>query len=276
MHRFSTVLRVLTLCACCLLAACSGGEGQFRKFATPRADGFARTYIQRALAHDSAGIAAVLSPTLMQQPFVVDSVISTMRYVGPGQVNRVRLVAANSTYGDGKVGRLIGYELRTDRGSYSLVHVWVLEDPSHRLTIEGARVNSLPASLDELNRFTLSGKGAAQGIVLLMAIASPLFCLYAIVQVLRTPMRRRWAWVLLAMLAAGGVTIQWGTGEMMWSLIHVQLLGAGYVGAGAGMALTASFPVGAVMALQKRRRVLDALARGSAQPREAEAPQDPE
>ena len=65
---------------------------------------------------------------------------------------------------------------------------------------------------------------------------------------------------VVVLVAVGAVQLNWSTGAVFTSLVHLQLLGSGAVkqGIAAPWVLSAAFPLGAVLALAKRRRFLRA------------------
>jgi len=137
------------------------------------------------------------------------------------------------------------------------VSVLVLEE-FDMLFVDGVGVRRVPASLRTINAFTLEGKTPAHLLMLTLLIAVPTFSLIVAVLVLQTSMRRRWLWAALALLGAGKFGFNWTTGQTFNQTISVQLLGAGvYRGGLAGpWLLFVSFPAGALIALDRRRRAI--------------------
>lgn len=132
----------------------------------------------------------------------------------------------------------------------------VLTKRDEQLSVLGFQVIRTTASQQELNRFTLTGKNAAQYAVLLAALAVPIFILVTAVACLRTPIpRRRWLWVIFILLGVGTVSTNWATGEVGFVVLNVQLFGAAALAAGpySPWVISAAFPLGAVMFWLRRR-----------------------
>lgn len=78
------------------------------------------------------------------------------------------------------------------------------------------------------------------------------FEIYAIAQVVRSPLRGKWKWILLALVGVTQLHVAWEPGVVWYSPISVSFLGVAAIRSGAGpWVLSVSFPVGAVMALRK-------------------------
>jgi hypothetical protein len=105
-----------------------------------------------------------------------------------------------------------------------------------------------------------------QAAVLFMAIGVAAFTLWAAFAVARTPMPRRWAWVVVALLGIGKLAINWTTGETSTHLLSLPLFGGsvGRNGLFGPWIVACSFPLGAILALRRRHRVLRETAIASA------------
>ncbi|HEY0038839.1 MAG TPA: MerC domain-containing protein [Longimicrobium sp.] len=226
------------------------------RFATPEADAFARSFITQVRAGDPAA-ARHLTPDLLRVPAMKDSLRALTRFFPGGPVQEMTLLNAQVFMTAEATSRTLLYEQRSAAG-LALVEVVVVEDAQKYRYIAGIRVQPTQAPLQTVNAFTLADRGVTHWTMLLLAIAVPLFCLWAAVRVIRTPMPRRWGWAFLAVLAGGQATLNWTTGELFVNLIHLQLLGSGVQRSGmAGpWMLTVAMPLGAMMALLRRRRFL--------------------
>ena len=115
-------------------------------------------------------------------------------------------------------------------------------------------------SLAVENAFTFRGKGPAHFLVLLMAVVCAGGSLVTAVVVARTRMPRRWLWAFVALVGAMVVQFDWSSGASRVLLFQVVLLSAGFAKAGpfAPWIISFAMPVGAVLALDRRRRALRA------------------
>lgn len=255
-------LPLALIAALLVLAGCSS-DAAVRKLATPEADGFAREFIVDVRDGNRADVQERVVREIAGDAALMDSVLSLARFFAPGRVQRVDLVDARVQWMEGRVSRELAYELRSD-GGWTFVGVAVREEGGLR-AIAGIQVVPLRTSVRETNAFTLAGTGPLHWLMLALAIAVPLFCLMVAVRVVRTPMRRRWAWALLAMVAGGKASLNWTTGEFSWMMVNAQLLGFAFQrnGVAGPWFLSVALPIGALIALQRVRRVRRALVDGA-------------
>ena len=129
------------------------------------------------------------------------------------------------------------------------------EPGNFRLT--GFHVQPLPASLADINAFTLQDKGVLHYLTLLMQLASLGIALLAFVACIRTKgLKRKWLWAVCTLMTVSSFTLNWTTGETGFQLVQVHFLGwsalrAGWLGP---WIMTVPFPLGALVFLWKLRR----------------------
>jgi hypothetical protein len=132
----------------------------------------------------------------------------------------------------------------------------VLQKRGGNLQVAGVHVNLLPDSLQNLNAFTFVGKGPRHYVFLVLAIAIPLFIVFALVACMRTPVpKRKWLWRVFIALGYVQISLNWSDGAINVTPIHFQLLGAGYVRGGpmAPYILSIALPLGAILFFIRRR-----------------------
>jgi hypothetical protein len=78
----------------------------------------------------------------------------------------------------------------------------------------GLNANRLSDSLENLNRFTLLGKGSSQYMTLLLSLGSLALSLYALWECIRTRVGPRWLWVSFFLTGVGALVVNWSTGQM--------------------------------------------------------------
>jgi len=127
-------------------------------------------------------------------------------------------------------------------------------------TIIGLTVRRIPDSLENLTRFTLSGKSALHYAVLALVVLMPLFILSVLVLCVRTRIKRRkWPWIIFILLGVGRFAINCTTGQWAVTPLSIQLLGAGAAAAPYGpWTLYVSIPLGAILFLLVRPRLREA------------------
>ncbi len=124
--------------------------------------------------------------------------------------------------------------------------------------IVGFHVTPIAGSLENLNRFTLVGKGATQYAILSLAVLAPLFSLYVFVLCIKTRMgKKKWLWLIFIVLGIGKLVVNWTTGEAFFTPIAIQLPPAGANAQLYGPWLVyVSIPLGAIIFLIMRKRLV--------------------
>ena len=148
---------------------------------------------------------------------------------------------------------------------------WLRKDSGAAL-LQGMRLQPLPASLDEIHRFTLDGKSPLHYAALALAVLLALFTLLALVLCLRTPMPRwrKALWAIAVVLGVTALRFNWTSGAMLWQPLNVLPGSVAYHQADLGPAvLSIAFPLGAVAFLLRRRSIRRAAARAAGHRRAA-------
>jgi hypothetical protein len=262
MRILNTFMRLFLAPLLALVLALVGCDQKaaFERFIPKEEAALGQRVIAQIKAQDYAAVEAQLAPAL-QSPDLRQKLEETARLIPAGEPVSVQTVGArtNTTHLSGAASPVTTYGLTFEyqyKDSWSLADI-VLERRDGKITVLGVHV--LPPrtqSLEAENAFTLAGKGALHYIVLTLAVAIPLFVIYALVACIRTRMpKRKWLWLLF--IAVGLVQFQfnWTTGAWNVWLLSFALLGAGFSKAGfaAPWVFTLAFPLGAVLFLLKRR-----------------------
>jgi hypothetical protein len=147
---------------------------------------------------------------------------------------------------------------------YRLSQGWLLASMNlHRTgnerTIDGMNVQPTVDSQEHLNRFTFSGKGPSNYLILVSTTGVPMFIVGTLVLVWKTRVpRRKWLWAIFVAIGVGQFTLNWTTGQVAIQPLQVVLLGAGYTKAGpyGPWFFHVAVPIGAVIFLIRRRQWL--------------------
>jgi hypothetical protein len=124
--------------------------------------------------------------------------------------------------------------------------------------IVDSHFQSIPDSLEILNRFTFSGKSSMHYLVFAICIAIPLLILVALIICIRSRIRRKWLWIIFILLGFVQFRFDWSTGHFDVQPLSFELLGAGFFRTSpyAPWILGFAIPVGALLFLILRRRLL--------------------
>jgi hypothetical protein len=242
-----------------MLAACDQ-EAMFEKFVPKEESALAKELIAKLAAGDFAAVESRLDSKL-KTPDVRERLQQMARALPRGEPKSVQTVGTNTNTSSAATTYNLTYEYEYQEGW--VVANTVLERRDGQVTLQGIHFLPSQQSLATINRFTFEGKGVAHYIVFALAIAIPLFIVYALVVCARTKFpRRKWLW--LVFVAVGLVQFQFNWTNGAWGVqpLSFALLGAGFTQSGpvAPYIFTLAFPLGAVIFLAKRysqRRLSD-------------------
>lgn len=146
---------------------------------------------------------------------------------------------------------------------YQFPSKWILVDLTTKqaeavTTIVGFHVSPLSDSLENLNKFTIVGKNPTQYLMLILAACFFVFSLYALILCIRTTDgKKKWIWALLALVGVGSLGVNWTTGQFTFAIFSVHIPCAAATQPLYGPWTVEVFlPVGAVLALRWRRRMM--------------------
>jgi hypothetical protein len=171
------------------------------------------------------------------------------------QVDSLQLIGANRWSANETERLTLSYEFRTERGWLGAAVTTL--DSAGAWTLIGLHVEPLAGELAALNRFHLTGRGLAQYLGLLLVLVCAGISLgTAVFIATRRDYPKRWRWVALSLVGASAVYVNWTTGEVTTRLLTMQLFSASMVRPSvyAPWLLSFSFPIGALVALQRYRQ----------------------
>ena len=152
------------------------------------------------------------------------------------------------------------YELSYE---YEYQDLWVyynfqIREKKERFTVLGLNISPENESLRGIYDFDFQDKDWVQFLFFFLMIAVPIFILVSIVFLFKTPMRRKWLWVIFMLLGFFPFKMNWETGDFGLQLLSVQILGASFVKGGVLLPWLVSFsiPVGAILFWFKRTKIL--------------------
>lgn len=126
--------------------------------------------------------------------------------------------------------------------------------------VAGIHVTGLRDSLEDMNRFTLLGKGLSQYFILILAVTFVAFSFYVCGLCIRTKSgMKRWMWISLILVGVGRLTVNWTTGEWYFDVLALQIpCATARADLYGPWMISALFPLGALFFLneQWRRKVI--------------------
>ena len=240
------------LCVVLLLAGCDQ-QAWLDRFAPKEEVEFARQFLTHFASRDFTAIEQQLDPSILNRDtrLKLEQVADQFPAYKPTAMETVGAETHTNQ-------KLVTYKLTFQYqypAKWLLAHV-VLERTDGKLWVAGVHVTPLPGPLQEINRFTFTGKGVLHYIVFALAVAIPLVVVTTLVVCTRTPIpRRKWLWYLFIALGVVQFSLNWTDGAWGVQPLSFMLLGAGFTKAGpvAPWIFTVAFPLGAVVFLFRRR-----------------------
>jgi hypothetical protein len=235
-----------------LLTACDSFSAE--KIATPARDERAQHTLRSLVAGERDSVlaharfgddTAAIAKGLAQ----LDSILRGRR------VDSIQLIGANQLLSGGTEQVTLSYEMYTERGWLG-ASVTTLDSATSWMLL-GLHAQPLRGELRRLNQFSLGSRGLAQYLGLVLVVACTAFSLgVAVFLATRKQFPKRWRWVVASLIGAGAVYVNWTTGEVSSRLFTVQLFSASAVRPSefAPWLISFSFPVGALVALERYRR----------------------
>jgi hypothetical protein len=219
----------------------------------------------RVGALDSA--IALFAPAVINESFTARSAIAaisdSLRTLTPD--DSLRLIGWNVT--ESTAGRAAHLTYEVGSGTHWFLAVVDVQGSDAAARISGLHLYPRSRSLLEANAFSLGGRSIKHYIILLLVVLAAGFSIATAVIIARTrALPRRWAWVFVALLGAGTLTLDWTTGAISFRPAHFQLFSSGFLrmGPAAPWLFSVSVPLGAVIALLRRQSALrSGLSRGT-------------
>ena len=176
-----------------------------------------------------------------------------------GSVKSIEVIGAYTQLGMGaQAGRTVqlSYQLELSTGWFA--GMVVIADANGAPALHNIRFNSIPGSLEKLNALTFTGKSAVHFLMFALLVSIPIFCITVVVVCARSPIRRKWLWIIFILLGFVSFEFNWTSGEIGWQLINFRLLGASAFKAGpyAPWMIGIAIPVGAIVFLLKRKKLI--------------------
>ncbi len=219
----------------------------------------ARAFVAQVVAGDMASAEKSLSPEIKADE-VLKGLESLTELFKHGEIKSFEVVGLffRAGFGNKQSGKSTQLTVQMELSTGWFVGTVVTTIEGETRKIASANFESIPDSLEKLNALNLLQRPLWAQLFLLIVVAVPLFTLYVLVLCIRTKMTRKWPWILFILLGVMTLRLNWNSGEMGFQLLGVQLLGASCFRSGlvGPWVFGVSFPLGAVLFLIKRRRLM--------------------
>ena len=256
----SRALRLTMIAAAVMNLSCTSTQA-LDKVAPRDADRYARSIISRLRYETYEQFEPSLAPVLRTAPNTSTTLIGVVQpaLIRIGGIDSVQLVDAAAFFSAGRKAteRWLTYQVFGDRGLL-LMKVGLVEDSSGRL-LESLIFQPEIQTLQTQNDFRRHVK-FPQLLMLIAAMGVGALSLAAALLVIRAPVPRKYLWGLASLIGVSGVTMDWTSGDIFFQPFSIFALSAmfsrdGFAGA---WQIAVAFPIGAILALQRRYRALHA------------------
>lgn len=174
------------------------------------------------------------------------------QFIPPGEP-RSRKALASSTFMANGATTVLAVDEYDYGDRVTRVDVRLYRAGSGPWQVQGFHISLATAKELAIHEFSLLGKSPLHYLILVIVIGSPLLMLAALLKVLRTEgLKRKWLWILLALLGVTKIQMNWTTGALAYHFATVQLIGFGVT---RGLSrfdpwvLTLTLPIGALLIL---------------------------
>lgn len=241
MKRILTALLLGTLISC-------NPNIDLNKIVPTEVDQFARTFVTDIQKHQIDECLSRVAEN-MQNEEGRTFMTNVASGISPLQLDSLNMINARYTSFMGEnptTNYIVEYEQELDEQSIYIFFNILKE--GNNLTITGFDARWMEAPLSKIHAFTFSGKPVINYIFIILAIVSVGFVIYTLIAAIRTPMKRKWLWIIGILFTFIKFKLNWTTSEFDFQLISFQLLGAGFSKSGlvAPWFLSFSVPVFAI------------------------------
>jgi hypothetical protein len=247
----------LSLSLLIILPGCTPADpaSQMKKFTPAEDEAMATNYIVLLRQNKFERIQTDTDPSI-KNGLTQDTLAKMAKAIPPEDPVSVKVIGAQQVHDPDLYKINLSFE-------YQFPSKWLLINVATQKkggvsTIIGFNVYPISDSLENINRFTLTGKNPLQYVTLAFAILIPLFIFYVLVLCIRTKMtKRKWLWIIFILFGIGRLTVNWTTGQWQIAPLYFSLLGSGAFAPPYGAWLiSTSLPLGAFMFLFRRKKFI--------------------
>lgn len=255
MHiRFMSYMAVLLF-----VSACSQAD-MLEKFIPKQEDANARAYIQELQDRRLDNIEEHLDSSI-KTPSVHATLEKMSSFFPSDSLKSIKPVGAHTFTNNGVKEVNLTYEFEYP-SKWLLVNV-ATRSKDGKTSIIGFNVVPQADSLENINKFSLTGKSISQYAFLALAIALVIFTLVTLVACIRIrPMKRKWLWIVGILCGIGKFGLNWTSGQIFFNVITVQLFSVSAFSELYGpWMVSISFPIFAILFWIKRKTLISQTTR---------------
>lgn len=197
-----------------------------KKITNPQDEQMARGFVQQLQKHAYDSVEQELDPRLRTDD--LRGTLTAMSELLPTQEPKSVKVIGYQVFHHPDSSKTISTTLEFEFSNQWVLAEVVEERRGDENTVIGLHVTPIVASIEQQNRFSLSGKNSGQYGVLLLALGALIVSIYGLVSCLRTPIgRKKWLWAVVCLFGVGRIAVNWTTGAIGFTPIWVGIPPAG-------------------------------------------------
>lgn len=230
-----------------LMFGCSQ-EAMMEKLIPKEEVEFSKKYLSLFQSRNFEEISKRLNPQLRTEN-LSSQLEQVAKFFPPDPPRNVELVGSHTLKSNDKWQANISFQYEFS-SSWLIANISLERIGGGELIVNSVNVNPIQDSLENINKFTLKGKGPTHFVFLALIFFLPAFIIFTFIVCLRTRIKKRkWLWAIFILLGYGQFSLNWTTGAGSVKPIYFQILGAGFMSAGkyAPWILSISFPLGAIL-----------------------------
>jgi len=115
---------------------------------------------------------------------------------------------------------------------YSIFFIFTIKKTDRSIKITGFDARRVDAKLKETHSFSLSDRPIQNYVFLSLTILITCFILLTVISIIRSPIKRKWLWIIGVLITFVTFSFNWSTGVISFQLFSAQILGAGFAKSG--------------------------------------------
>lgn len=142
-----------------------------------------------------------------------------------------------------------------------IYYTFQLLEKENDFVVQTFNIQPYDQPLNKIHEFTFENKSFINYLWIFFTIIIPTFILVSLIFAIRTPLKRKWLWIIFILFGFVAFSLNWTTGEFGFQLINFKLLGVGFFKSGliAPWIVSFAIPVGAIVFWVKRNKIMNEM-----------------
>lgn len=186
------------------------------------------------------------------------SISQIYNYIDHQEPKSIKLIGSHIYSSSNKHRSILTYQIEFPESWY-IANI-VIDTIGTSKKVFRFQINKTSGSLEQINAFNFHNKGIKNYIILLLSVFVTLFIIFSLIICIKNKIKQKWLWIIFISVGIGQLGINWTTGQILFNPLsfNIQLLGSACFKGGmyAPWIISTSFPLGAIIFLVKRKKLL--------------------